>query len=343
MATATKKTPTYPIHELSLSAIKVDHSLQSRVETSVEYMREYSEAMLRGDVFPPVKVIKDEKGKHWLYDGFHRYGATKKCGKQSIRAEVREGTKEDAYVLSAGANREFSIKRTAQDIKKACYMLFALPEWWAKATSVIATHVGTSFTVVQRHRAEYSATHGVAIPDKVELPNGRMRRSSHATFHAVMSGKKMPALTMGASGYEACLAGKTIRLGRDRAKAEAKLKAEVEAIRTAREPEKYSLPAMRLNKFASDGLCFVLDRNCLVGHGCIACIIEQNTIASLYESIGRLVVVRAALGIEAHMVLIGYAYDIGANAATDAEVAGIPIMEPSAFVVFVKSLPATPN
>lgn len=168
MATATKKATVYPIHELSLNAIKVDYSLQSRVETSVEYMREYSEAMLRGDIFPPVKVIRDQNGKYWLYDGFHRFGATKKTGAKSIRAEVRDGTKEDAYVLSAGSNKEFSIKRSKNDIRKAAYMLFALPEWWGKSDNLISQHIGAATATIKAHRVAYSAQHDVDIPSVVD-------------------------------------------------------------------------------------------------------------------------------------------------------------------------------
>src|SRR5215216_7402612 len=109
-----RKLEKFPVQMLSLDAIEVDHAIQSRVSTSMEYQREFSEAMLRGDVFPPVVVFFDGN-KYWLSDGFHRYGAAKQAAKANprlkgaIRAEIREGTRRDAMIFSAGANIKFSI------------------------------------------------------------------------------------------------------------------------------------------------------------------------------------------------------------------------------------------
>src|SRR4051812_23026118 len=106
-----RKIETFPVQILSLNAITVDLALQSRTKTILEYQREFSEAMLRGDTFPSIVVFFDGK-KYWLADGFHRYGAAKQAAKMNpklsgIRAEVRPGTRRDATIFSAGANIKF--------------------------------------------------------------------------------------------------------------------------------------------------------------------------------------------------------------------------------------------
>lgn len=162
-----RKISSYPVRELSLDAIKVDHSIQSRVSTSIEYQREFSEAMLRGDVFPPVTVFIDEKGVIRLADGFHRYGAAKKAMLRSIRAEVRPGSKRDAMVFSAGANIKFSIPRTKEDIVKALRMLFEDKEWFSKSDPLIAKHCGVHSSTVARHRKAFCEDHKVAPPNVI--------------------------------------------------------------------------------------------------------------------------------------------------------------------------------
>lgn len=161
------------VHELSLKAITIDPTLQSRVSTDMEDAKSFSEAMLRGDIFPPVDVVRDQDSNYWLYNGFHRYHGAKNAGLKSIRARIIEGTKQDAYVLSAGSNKEFSKKRSPEDIKKACLMLFALPEWWGRSDTAIGRHVGTTSKTVARHRAEYSQTSNVPMPTVIVNTAGR--------------------------------------------------------------------------------------------------------------------------------------------------------------------------
>ena len=136
------------IHLLALNQIIVDPVLQSRVTTSLEYQRKFSEAMLRGDEFPPVTVFNDGQ-KYWLADGFHRYGARLALAKANprfdfIRAIVLAGGRREASIFSAGANQKFSIPRTPDDLKKSINMLLDDPEWRSKPLQHIAEHVGVS-------------------------------------------------------------------------------------------------------------------------------------------------------------------------------------------------------
>lgn len=159
----TPKAEKFPIQLMSLKAIKVDHALQSRAKMSTEDQREFSEAMLRGDQFPPVTVFFDGK-TYWLADGFHRYAATLKAQLDSIRAEIRQGTKRDAIVFSAGANQKFSIKRTNDDIKKATWMLLDDEEWRQNSPGLIAQHIGWSVNTVRTYVTAYFVSKNIEPP-----------------------------------------------------------------------------------------------------------------------------------------------------------------------------------
>jgi hypothetical protein len=223
---AAKKSEKFPVQILSLDAIKVDHALQSRVKTSLEYQREFSEAMLRGDVFPPVTVFWDGK-VYWLADGFHRVGAAKQVAKvnrklRGIRAEVKQGSRRDAMVFSAGANIKFSIPRTAEDLRKAVEMLLSDPDWFGLSDSQIAVHCGVSPSSVRSYRNQWCAERGIDIPDKYIDSVGRQvkrRRQDNVVPKMVEEKRLLDNGTNGAR-YSMYYRGRKISLGLDRRSAE---------------------------------------------------------------------------------------------------------------------------
>jgi hypothetical protein len=220
-AMGAKKNEKFEVQVLSLDAIRVDHSIQSRVITDVVYQREFSEAMLRGDVFPPVVVFFDGK-VYWLADGFHRHAATKKAGMLSIRAEIHYGTKRDAMIHSAGANIKFSIPRKPEDIRKAAEMLFADEEWGKKATSMIANKIGCRHATIRNHRNEWHERTGIPLVSYVECKDGQKRGIAYT------SGNKTPPRILeyrrkGLTQYRTYIDGKRYWLGTNKEVAEANL------------------------------------------------------------------------------------------------------------------------
>jgi hypothetical protein len=80
-----------------------DSGAQMRVEMRAETVNDYANEMLNGAVFPPIVVFGD--GKHyWLGDGFHRVEATRKSGRETILAEIRQGGARDAILHGVGSN-----------------------------------------------------------------------------------------------------------------------------------------------------------------------------------------------------------------------------------------------
>lgn len=106
------------IEELSLTSLKINGGTQPRQAISDETVLEYAEALRDGAVFPPVMVVRDGANL-WLVDGFHRFHAHRSCGRETIAAEVRDGTLRDAVLHSLSANVEHGLRRSNADKRKA--------------------------------------------------------------------------------------------------------------------------------------------------------------------------------------------------------------------------------
>ncbi len=170
--TAMAKSSVFTIQNIRIDNIKVDHALQSRDSMSMEDMREFSGAVVTGAVFPPIDVFWDGK-VYWLADGFHRHGAHKNAGAKNIRCTVHDGSRQEAIVFSAGANKKFSIKRNDADIRKAICMLLDQEEWFSVSGSRIASHVGCSPMTVSKTREDYCREKNKELPETLTAINGR--------------------------------------------------------------------------------------------------------------------------------------------------------------------------
>jgi len=147
----TTKTPEpFPtLKDLPLDAIRTDGETQPRAAIDPETVREYAERMKAGDHFPPVQVHFDGTD-HWLSDGFHRVRAAVAAGQTTIQAEVWEGTRDDAFWMSLGANKAHGLPRSHADKERAVKAaLAARPQLSDRA---IADHLGVSPSTVAKYR-----------------------------------------------------------------------------------------------------------------------------------------------------------------------------------------------
>ncbi len=140
-----------PTQELSLEAISIYGGTQARVQTTDEAVESYADEMNQGTVFPPIIVYFDG-ATHWLADGFHRYLATKRCGKTEIKADVFAGGRTDALRHALGANSTNGVYRNNADKRNAVEI--ALEEWPDRANPVIAEICRVSPDLVRRVRSE---------------------------------------------------------------------------------------------------------------------------------------------------------------------------------------------
>jgi ParB-like chromosome segregation protein Spo0J len=88
------------IRELALHDMILDPRLNLRDRIDRDTVERYAEAWNR---LPPVTVYKI-KTKFYLADGIHRHAAAVLLGRRSMKAEIVEGTFEDALDYVAGAN-----------------------------------------------------------------------------------------------------------------------------------------------------------------------------------------------------------------------------------------------
>lgn len=138
--------------KLNLAAIRIDGDTQAREALSPPKVKEYSELMKDGAVFPAIDVFFDGSD-YWLADGFHRYFATKANKSVSIEVIVHTGTVEDAQLFACGANKGRGLEMSWKDIRHVVMRMLRHITWGKWTNAEIARHVGCSKMTVGRVKA----------------------------------------------------------------------------------------------------------------------------------------------------------------------------------------------
>jgi len=169
------------VQQLALTTIRIDGGTQSRVELSEAVVAEYASAITEGAELPPIVVFHDGSA-HWLADGFHRFMAYTKLGRDTIPADVRTGTRRDAVLYSVGANSAHGLPRTNADKRRSVEMLLddinppcergkhvaKCGCWEAWSDREIARHCRVHHTFVGGIRKSLSGVRHQIAPRKVE-------------------------------------------------------------------------------------------------------------------------------------------------------------------------------
>ena len=141
------------IEILPLTSISRSCGTQMRISENAAAIEDYAEAVRNGSVFPPLIVFTD--GKHyWLADGFHRFAAFLKCGLDSCRCDVREGTLNDAKRFACEANKEHGLQRTQSDKRNAIKEYLTISGLEKLSNSEIGKRLGVSHHLVCAVRGE---------------------------------------------------------------------------------------------------------------------------------------------------------------------------------------------
>ena len=141
---------------LQLKTIRIDGGTQSRVRIDPKIVTEYAELMECGTIFPPVVVFFDGVN-HWLVDGFHRYSASRQIGRESILADVHNGSQRDAILFSLEANATHGLRRSNEDKKKTILTMLLDEEWSQWSNREIAKRCGLSEFMVRQMRSNHTA------------------------------------------------------------------------------------------------------------------------------------------------------------------------------------------
>lgn len=159
-----------PTQELEIGKIALDLKMQQRGFISDDVVAQYSEAMLAGDIFPPLEVVEDGK-KFWLYDGFHRVKAAHKAGVKMFAANIRPGTKRDAEYLSFSVNARHGLQRPRGALSGILRKILTDPEWSKMPLRQIARHVGCDEKYVRlvRERVVADTPHALQRAEQVTV------------------------------------------------------------------------------------------------------------------------------------------------------------------------------
>ncbi len=130
-----------------------DGDAQMRVEMKPDVVIEYADDMAAGATFPPVVVYFDGT-EYWLADGFHRVASARKIERETIEAEVREGTARDAIIHGIGANASHGLRRTQADKRRAVERLIRDEEWSKWSNRQIAKVAKVDHKTVGKIRRE---------------------------------------------------------------------------------------------------------------------------------------------------------------------------------------------
>lgn len=178
---------------LQLSQLRIDGGTQPRVAINEEVVADYAEHLREGVVLPPVVAFFDGV-VYWLADGFHRYHAHRRVGREAIAADVHDGGLREAILYSVGANAEHGLRRTNDDKRKAVETML-IHEIASKdengnpwCDSDIARQCRVHHTTVGRIRKELScALHKMDTPDRLVK-----RGNSVYTQNTAKIGKSRP-------------------------------------------------------------------------------------------------------------------------------------------------------
>jgi ParB-like chromosome segregation protein Spo0J len=153
----------FTVKTLSLDAMNITGGTQSRLKINEGYVEEIFEKMKDDVEYDPVTAFFDGK-EYWLADGFHRYHATRKMGKASIKCKVTNGLLRDAILYSKVANNLHGLPPTLQDKLNNAKELIEDFEWGEWSNREIGRICDVSHVTVAKLRVG-------KVPEKVKFVN----------------------------------------------------------------------------------------------------------------------------------------------------------------------------
>jgi len=174
--------------DLDVNIIRTDGGTQPRVEMNLFTVDEYAAEMKQGIAFPHIVVFHDGE-YYWLADGFHRLAAAKVAERETLEAEIIEGTRRDAILYSVSANSEHGLRRKNEDKRRAVWILLKDAEWTLWSDREISRRCAVSPDTVGRLRSEIESS--LSESDSEE----RLYTTKHGTIGTMRTGNIGGSLT----------------------------------------------------------------------------------------------------------------------------------------------------
>jgi hypothetical protein len=146
---------------LSVDVINITGGTQSRLKIKEDYVEEIYEKMKDGVEYDAVTIFFDGK-EYWLADGFHRYHATRKLGKASIKCKITNGLLRDAILYSKVANNLHGLPPSLQDKIANAQELIGDSEWGGWSNREIGRICDVSHVTIAKLRIG-------KVPEKVKF------------------------------------------------------------------------------------------------------------------------------------------------------------------------------
>lgn len=153
----------FALKTVPLDAINISGGTQSRLKIDEDYVEEILGKMKEDTEYLPVTVFFDGK-EYWLADGFHRFHATRKNGKASIKCNVTNGLLRDAILYSKSANNRHGLPPTLQDKLHNVKEMIEDFEWGGWSNREIGRICDVSHVTVAKMRVG-------KVPEKVKFVN----------------------------------------------------------------------------------------------------------------------------------------------------------------------------
>lgn len=166
--------------DISIHDIRRDGGTQPRAELDENHIEDLVFALGQGAVFDAILLYFDG-ANYWLTDGFHRLAATIRRGIDNIKAEVRQGTQQDAQWHSFTVNQHQSLKRSNADKQRAIIGALKHPYGHLKSNKEIARHCGVSETSIKGWRQKLEESNEIEKSDVREVVRNGVNYSLRAS------------------------------------------------------------------------------------------------------------------------------------------------------------------
>jgi len=207
-------TPTPANRRLYLLQIRLDGGTQPRAGLYQRHIDDLADDMQAGAVLPPVDVMYDGE-TYWLFDGFHRWHATKAARGDNAIIEVRvhQGSQQDAQWASFAVNKTHGLRRTTEDKQRAIVAALKHPNGAARSNREIARHLGVDDKTVGAWREKLESA--AEIPQLTERTgaDGKTYDTTnigatprHSTYASGLPKLDMPLRMAGATQPDAATA-----------------------------------------------------------------------------------------------------------------------------------------
>lgn len=137
---------------VQLADVSVDDALQPRARLNTEHVDRIRAALEDGAEVDPVILYRMD-GRLVLVDGRHRYHAHQRAGRRVIRADVYEGTYEQAAGHAVAANLADKIGLTTAERRAACRRLLGMSAYQRMSARALGRLCGLHHSTVSKIRS----------------------------------------------------------------------------------------------------------------------------------------------------------------------------------------------